>query len=96
MIFKTSLDNLAKGVTIGVTLIFALIIIGQYAIIRDGNNIIPGFITFVLLFIHAIAFSLWSKSYELTAGQFIINRPLVNVTIDRTDIRSVELMQEYH
>ena len=30
MIYKASLDNLAKGMTIGVTVLFAAIIIGQY------------------------------------------------------------------
>ena len=90
MIFKTSLDKLSMVVTIGITLIFGLIIIGQYATIRDGDNTIPNYLTFVLLLIHSIAFSFWPKSYTLTADKLIINRPLINVKINRSDIKSVE------
>lgn len=90
MTFKTSLDKLSIVITISVTIIFALIIIGQYATIRDGDKTIPNYITFVLLLIHSIAFSFWPKSYTLNTDKLIINRPLINVKINRSDIKSVE------
>jgi hypothetical protein len=45
MIYKISMDNVTKRITIGVTILFALIIAGQFAIIIDagraGPNIQP-------------------------------------------------------
>lgn len=90
MIFKTSLDGLAKVITIGITILFAFIIIGQYAIISDGDKTISHYTTIALLLIHFIAFSFWPKSYTLTTDKLIINRPLLSADINRSDIKSVE------
>lgn len=39
MTYKTSLDNLAKGVTIGISILFATIIIGgQFIAINDEDK----------------------------------------------------------
>lgn len=94
MTYKTSLDNLAKGITIGVTILFAIIIIGEYSIIKDEGRAIPICTTFVLLLIYFIAFAFRPINYNLTADKLIIHRLFVDVKIDRNQIKSVELIDK--
>ncbi len=94
MTYKTSLDNLAKGVTIGVTILFAIIIIGQYSIIKDAGRAIPIYTTVALLLIYFIAFAFRPINYEVSADKLIIHRLFVDVKIDRSQIKSVELLDK--
>jgi Bacterial PH domain len=94
MTYKTSLDNLAKGITIGVTILFAIIIIGQYSIIKDAGQAIPIYTTVTLLLIYFIAFAFRPINYSLTADKLIIHRLFADVKIDRNQIKSVELLDK--
>ena len=94
MTYKTSLDNLAKGITIGVTILFAIIIIAQYSIIKDEGRAVPISTTVILLLIYFIAFTFRPINYHLTADQLIIQRLFTNVKIDRNQIESVELLDK--
>ncbi len=94
MTYKTSLDNLAKGVTIGVTLLFAFIIFGQYSIIKDAGRVIPIYTTVALLLIYFIAFAFRPINYKLSADQLIIHRLLSDIKIDRDQIKSVEYLDK--
>jgi hypothetical protein len=58
MIYKASLDKVTKAITIGITILFAAIIIGQYSIIKDATaSATPIFTTVGLLVIYFIAFA---------------------------------------
>ncbi len=94
MTYKTSLDNLAKGITIGVTILFAIIIIGQYSIIKDAGRAIPIYTTVALLLIYFIAFVFRPINYNLTADKLIIHRLFADVKINRNQIKSVELLDK--
>ena len=94
MTYKTSLDNLAKGVTIGVTLLFGFIIFGQYSIIKDAGRAIPIYTTVALLLTYFIAFAFRPINYKLSAEQLIIHRLLSDVKIDREKIKSVEYLDK--
>jgi hypothetical protein len=94
MTYKTSLDNLAKGITIGVTILFAFIIIGQYSIIKDAGRTIPIYTTVALLLIYFIAFAFRPINYNLTADKLIIHRLFADVKINRNQIKSVELLDK--
>ena len=74
MIYKTSLDKLAKAVTIGVTILFAVIIVGQFSIIKITGRAIPIYTTVALLLIYFIAFAFSPIHYQLSADQLIIHR----------------------
>lgn len=89
MTYKTSLDNLAKIVTVSVTVIFATIIILQITLISDGANRSPIFTMVALLIIYFGTFSFRPISYTLSEKSLTIHRPLVNVTIPRDEIKSV-------
>ena len=90
MIFDTSLDKLAKGVTIGITILFATIIVGQYIAFKDGDKTIPNCITVGLLLIYFFIFAFRPINYILTTEKLIIHRPLSNVKINRDEIKSIE------
>lgn len=94
MTYKTSLDNLAKSITIGVTIVFAVIIIGQYSIIKDAGQAIPIYTTVTLLLIYFIAFAFRPINYNLTVDQLIIHRLFADVNIDRNKIKSIELLDK--
>ena len=89
MTYKTSLDNLAKIVTVSLTVIFATIIILQITLISDGENRSPIFTMLALLIIYFGTFSFRPIGYTLSEKGLTIHRPLVNVTIPKNEIKSV-------
>jgi hypothetical protein len=92
--YKTSLDNLAKGITIGVTILFAIIIVGQFSIIKDEGRTVPIYTAVASLLIYFISFAFRPISYILTKDKLIVHRPFKDVRIDRVNIRSVELLDK--
>lgn len=94
MLYKTSLDKVAKGITIGVTILFAAIIIGEFSIIKDEGKALPIYTTAALLLIYFIVFAFRPINYTLTSKKLIINRLFPNVSFDRNDIKSLELLDE--
>ena len=94
MIYKTSLDNLAKEITVGVTILFASLIIGQYSIITDAGRAVPIYTTTACLLIYFLSFIFRPINYVVTKDELIVSRPLLNVHIKRSDIKSVELIEK--
>jgi len=94
MTYKTSLDNLAKGVTVGVTILFAAIIFVQITLIKDTGLSIPLFTTVLFLAIYFGTFLFRPINYSLTDDKLIIHRPLTDVKIDRKEIKSVEQLDK--
>jgi hypothetical protein len=94
MTYKTSLDNLAKGITIGVTLLFVGILIGQFSIIKDTGWAVPIITTVTLFLIYFISFAFSPINYEVTAQNLTIHRLLIDVQIDRHQIKNVELLDK--
>ena len=90
MTYKTSLDNLAKLVTIVVSIVFAVIIVIQFSLINDEVQFVPIFTTILFLIIYFGTFFFRPVSYILTPDQLIIHRPLSNIKILQTDIKTVE------
>jgi hypothetical protein len=57
MTYKASLDNVTKAITIGVTILPATIIIGQYSIIKDAiASATPIYTTLGLLIFYCFYF----------------------------------------
>ena len=94
MIYKTSLGNWTKGITIIVTVVFAFIIIKQYSIIKDAGKANPIYTTVTLLVIYFIAFVFRPVYYKITNDKLIIHRLITDVRIDRQNIRTVELIDK--
>ena len=94
MTYKTSLDNLAKVVTIVTTILFAAIIVGQLSLIKDEGKSVPIFTTILLSLIDFWIFSFRPISYKLTDDKLIIHRPLSDIKINRTEIKNVEQLDK--
>ena len=92
MIYKTSLDNLAKIVTVAVTLLFAFIIFGQFAFITDQGIAVPIYTTVLVLSIYVLTFVFSPINYEVLNECVIIHRPISNVTIYRNQIMSATII----
>lgn len=91
MTFSTSLDKLAKGVTIGITILFgSIIMMALYSVLNDEEKNIPAYISIGLLLIYFFAYAFRPGNYTLTNDKLIVHRPLTNMSINRTDIKSVE------
>ena len=90
MTYKTSLDNLAKVVTIVISILFAAIIVGQISFIKDEGKFSPIFITILLMIIYFGTFSFRPICYKLTDDKLIIHRPLSDIKIIRAEIEKVE------
>ena len=94
MTYKTSLDNLAKVITIIITILFAVIIIGQFSLIKDEGKSVPIFTTFLLSLIYFGTFLFRPISYKLTDDKLIIHRPLFVIKINLTEIKNVEQLDK--
>ncbi|MCP9746842.1 PH domain-containing protein [Lacihabitans sp. CS3-21] len=94
MTYTTSLDNLAKGITIGVTILFVAILIGQFSIIKDTGWAVPIITTVTLFLIYFITFAFSPINYEVSTQHLSIHRLLIDVNIDRNQIKSVELLDK--
>lgn len=90
MTYKTSLGNWAKGITIVVTILFAFIIIKQASLITDEGKPDPIYTTVLVLAIYLIAFLFRPIDYKVTNEKLIIHRLIMNVTIERKNIKSIE------
>ena len=93
MTYKTSLDKTAIAITTGVTILFAIIIGGQYSIIKDAGRAIPIYTTTACLLIYFISFAFRPINYVVTKEEIIVRRPILNVHIKRTDVKSAELIE---
>lgn len=89
MKFAASLDKTAIVLTVLVTIIFAVVIGGQYSFIADAGRSTPMYTTVGCLLLYGLAFALRPAGYAVTAEELIINRPLLNARIKRADIRRV-------
>lgn len=86
MTFKTSLDRLAKGITIGIIVLFSVIIGGQlipsYLPDPIGSLLLIGLLTGTCLF----CFLFRPLNYVLTNDNLVIHRLFNDVTIKRQNI----------
>jgi hypothetical protein len=93
MIFQTSLDKLAKIITIATTILFVFVI-GVQFVLFEAEEFIPFLTVILLLAIYLIAVLFRPLNYNLTTNHIIINRPLTRVKIDRNEIKSIERISD--
>lgn len=93
MIYKTSLDKIAKVVTIAATLFFVIpITLSLITIIRGEERLIPNLIIIGLLLIYFGVFVFRPINYQLTDQHLIIHRMSGDVKIERSQINSLQLL----
>src|SRR5690349_8903634 len=92
MTYKASLDKTAITITTGVTVLFAVIVAGQFAIIKNEGHAVPVYTTTALLLIYLLTFAFRPINYTITADAVIIRRPLKNVALKRNAIAGAVLL----
>ena len=92
MKFKTSLGTTSIIITIAVTILFAILIGGQFSLIKDAGHANPFYTTVACLIFYFIAFAFRPIRYVITNDEIIIIRPFVNAYIKRSDIVNVECL----
>ena len=90
MIFKTSLDRLAKAVTITISILFAVVVAGQVYLYCSYEQLSAFFTVIPLLAIYFTTFSFRPIDYNITSDKLVIHRAIKDVIIKREDIRSVQ------
>jgi len=94
MTYKASLDKTATIITIAVTIFLAVVIGGQYVIIKDAKRTTPFYTTTACLLIYFLAFAFRPIQYVISEDELIIERPLINARIRREDIKSAEKIEK--
>jgi hypothetical protein len=90
MRFKTSLGTTAKIITIVITILFIIIIGGQYAFIKDAGKALPIYTTVLVLIIYFLAFAYRPITYSVESGKITVHRLVKNIEIAKSEILSVE------
>jgi len=94
MTYKASLDKTAMIITMAISIGFAVIIGGQFILIKDGDLAIPIYTIIACLLIYFLAFAFRPINYTVTRDEIIVRRPLLNVHLKRIDIKSVALIEK--
>lgn len=92
MKYTVSLDKLAKGVTIGVTILFAVIIAMQFFITTSKGHI-PVYICVLVPLIYFFIYAIRPFAYEVDNGQLIIRRMLKDIVISQRDIKTAAIVE---
>lgn len=94
MTYKASLDKTAIIITTAVTVLFAVIVGGQYPIIKSSGSASPVYTTTACLLIYLLAFVFRPVRYVVTEEELIVRRPVLSVHLKRSDIKTVALIEK--
>lgn len=93
LIFKASLDKTAQVLTIGIALLFLGIAI--VPLLFSQGNYQESILTLaIFVLVYGISFLYSPMSYEISARDLIIKRPIGNVVIDRNQIQSARKLDK--
>ncbi|HEX8460541.1 MAG TPA: PH domain-containing protein [Segetibacter sp.] len=90
MRFKASLDGLAKGITIGTSIVFVLVIIGQIFRLHSDVHFTVIITSVIILAVYLGSYLFRPIDYEVTNDSLIIRRTIKSVIIKRKEISSVQ------
>lgn len=86
------MDKLGYGITIGVILLFVVIVGGQYPIIQSGNYVVPIFVSTIFIATLFLAYIYHPVSYTLSPSVLTIQRPGKDAIYSVNDFISAELV----
>lgn len=94
MIYKTSLDNVSKGISIGIGILYASILYGHFTSIPQIGWFPPVLLAVVLGGSYLLAFLYKPLHYEMRDDVLMVHRLLKDVIILRTSIVSIEVLDK--
>ena len=92
MKFKASMDTLGWLITIGVVVLFIVVIASQYPILQTGNSIIPILVTAVVIATFIFSYAFHPSAYSLSSTELTILRPAKNAVYPFNDLASAVLV----
>ena len=95
MTHNASLDYKAKAFTIGVTIVFAILIIGQASLITDEGRRTPVYTTALCLTIYCFSLLFKTSGYEIDENRLIIKRWIFDVKINKEDILTIDRVEKW-
>ncbi len=87
--FKSSLDALARNLTIVLTVLFASMVVFHIGVVNDTGKTASLFVIIFLLLIYLSSYLFHPQGYIVTKDAIIIKRTISPVTIVRSNILSV-------
>lgn len=90
---NATLDKTAMVTTVSISILFALIIAGQFVIIKEAGRAIPVFTSAACLLIYSLILLFRPIDYMITAEEIIVRRLLASVHIKRSEINSATLIE---
>jgi hypothetical protein len=94
MVYKASLDKIAKGVTIGVTVLLIFIIVIGSGVLTGKTDLIETITVFVLMLLVFIPVLLYRpKGYEIDPEAIIIKRDVKDLRIEKKDIEFIRPLE---
>ncbi|MHA4741782.1 PH domain-containing protein [Dyadobacter sp. MSC1_007] len=93
MIYKASWDKSVKIITIGVTILF-LAILSMPLVKKDENLVGQFFLGAMIILTYVGVYLFRPVNYKLTSDKLIVHRPFSDVSIDRSLIESVSLLEK--
>lgn len=94
MRYKASLDNIAKIVTIIISLLFLAIIISNVYFFKDANPLTHLSINILLILIYIFCLVYSPRAYSINNDSIIIHRYIGGVDINKEDVKSIEMIDK--
>jgi len=92
MIYKASLDKLAKITSISVTLLFAFMAIFLFPMLQQESFWVTVLTIVLLVATYAISLGYSPRGYQITEDMLVINRLFYNAKYERRKIEKVEML----
>lgn len=89
MQYKASLDKLAKGISIGATILFAIVGAYQWVLQKEQSVWVTITMSAFLLLTYGFVYALRPLGYSIQSEHLVIHRPFANIFIPRHQIESV-------
>ncbi|MCO5248049.1 MAG: PH domain-containing protein [Chitinophagales bacterium] len=91
MIYKTSMDKLTVIITVIVSIIFFIVIMGGLSNIKNPQiNLFMLSVSLSLILVYVLTYAFKPQYYQLDENELTIHRMISNVKIKRENIKSVE------
>ena len=94
MHYKISLDKTARIITIAVTILFGVLILGPFLFLEEYGTGVSLLTSLFLAAVYFTAFAFRPVSYSLDREKLIIHRIFPDVQIDRKQMISAEVLEK--
>lgn len=92
--FKASLGSSARIITVAVTVMFLVIIAGQFIYFKNDGLLVTNLVIALLPLIYLVVFALSPKEYIINHEELVIKKVMGKTVIRRASIVGIEILQQ--